>query len=74
MFYYQRMPGEPVYPMQAPETELRMVDGRLCECIPGREGATVSRLISTDPMDYLNPAFAPGRLVLDRMKEYRHER
>ncbi len=41
VFYYQRMPGEPVYPMQAPETELRMVDGRLCECIPGREGATV---------------------------------
>ncbi len=63
-----------MYPILMPQTELRMINGRLCECAPGKKGSIVNRLISTDPMDYLNPAFAPGRLILDRMNEKRHER
>ncbi|HIQ59117.1 MAG TPA: hypothetical protein IAB22_06660 [Candidatus Merdivicinus intestinavium] len=69
MLLYQMLPGEPLFPLEEPQTELRLVNGRLCECIAGAEGRVVSRLISTDPMDYLNPAFAPGSPVLDDGKQ-----
>jgi len=39
-------------------------DGRILEVIPGPDGVgTVSRLISANPMDYLNPEWQPGSQV-----------
>lgn len=43
--------------------ELR-ADGRILEVIPGPYGVgAISRLISANPMDYLNPKWQPGTLV-----------
>lgn len=50
----------PTYP---PRAEM-VVDGRVLEVEPGSDGtATVVRLLSSDPRDYLNPRFQPGACV-----------
>lgn len=50
----------PAYPARAE----MMVDGRVLEVEPGSDGmATVVRLLSTAPGDYLKPEFQPGARV-----------
>lgn len=47
-----------------PQTMEVQVQGRLVEVVPdGAGGGQVVRLISSDPQDYLNPAFQPGATV-----------
>ena len=43
-----------------PETRCFTESGRALECVREGEGWTVSRLISTDLKDYLDPHFQPG--------------
>ncbi|MFZ5823326.1 MAG: YlzJ-like family protein [Bacillota bacterium] len=61
------MPIELVLEGLAPSTPARaemVVDGRILEVEPGSDGtATVQRLLSTDPRDYLDPRFQPGARV-----------
>ncbi|MGI5893179.1 MAG: YlzJ-like family protein [Candidatus Merdivicinus sp.] len=54
---------EQIFPAKIPETELHTVNGCLCECISNKEGLCISRLISTNPADFLNPALSPGMPV-----------
>lgn len=46
---------------QAPQDEGEMTDGRRILLVARRDGRRqVARLISTDPLDYLNEAYFPG--------------
>ncbi|HIT08760.1 MAG TPA: hypothetical protein IAB55_06715 [Candidatus Merdivicinus faecavium] len=60
MLLYTILGAEQIFPSDPPQTELKMVAGRLCECVREGERLRVSRLISTDPADFLNPALSPG--------------
>ena len=61
---YTILPEEMVFPPDEPaETEFHTIRGRLCECMRAENGYTVRRILSTDPADYLDPAFAPGAVV-----------
>ncbi len=54
---------EGLFPTPAPRLEMR-VGGRILQVIPGAGGAgTIERLISTDPRDYLDPAWQPGSQI-----------
>lgn len=46
------------------EIEEMTIDGRVMQvqAINAKQ-AQIVRLISTDPLDYLNPAYAPGQIV-----------
>lgn len=49
---------------QADRVDLEDVEGRPCLVRTSADGRRyLERLLSTDPRDYLNPRFAPGRLV-----------
>jgi len=43
-----------------PQNEWIARDGRFFEITRQSGGQVISRLFSTDPMDYLDPRFAPG--------------
>ncbi len=45
------------------QPELKIKDGRIFEGEKGENGFVISRLISTDPADYLNPGFSPGSVL-----------
>ncbi|HWI66166.1 MAG TPA: YlzJ-like family protein [Symbiobacteriaceae bacterium] len=48
----------------APAAMEMMVEGRLLQVLPGQNGTgTVQRLLSTDPMDYLDPRWQPGTSI-----------
>ena len=52
------------FPEAEPEkTELRTLQGRLCECVRTETGYEIRRIFSTDPSDYLDPRFFPGTAV-----------
>lgn len=61
------MPIELVIDGMAPALPARVemsVEGRVLEVEPGSDGmATVVRLVSTDPRDYLDPRFQPGARI-----------
>ena len=50
--------------LKLPIPELKMQNGRIFEGKNGKNGFEISRLISTDPADYLNPGFEPGSLLI----------
>lgn len=56
-------------PPPAPRLEMQ-VGGRILQVIPGSGGSgTIERLISTDPRDYLDPAWQPGsQIALPNMR------
>lgn len=59
MFLYTPVPYEAVFPEKIQhKNTIAAGDGLLEE-----QGGTVSRLISTNPSDYLNPAFMPGEPI-----------
>ncbi len=61
---YLLLPVETLLPPDEPvKTEFHTVRGRLCECVREENSYTVRRIFSTDPADYLDPAFAPGAAV-----------
>jgi hypothetical protein len=47
------------------QTPMEMaVEGRLVQVLPSGDGTgTVQRLLSTNPADYLDPRWQPGRVV-----------
>ena len=49
--------------LNMPATELKIKDGRIFEGKKGENGFEISRLISSDPADYLNPGFSPGSVL-----------
>lgn len=63
------LPMEQVFPAPIPQTETRMVNGCLCECVKTGEELCISRLISTNPADFLNPAFAPGTPIKGKYED-----
>lgn len=59
-----------VDPPPAPALETVSQNGMVFEGVWDRQDFIVSRLISTNPADYLNPSFAPGgRLRLNGPEE-----
>jgi hypothetical protein len=72
MFIYSIVPYEQMFPSggaaqdalqpaaQDPQLSCRRVPGGLLEVSRSPQGEFVSRLISTDPRLYLNPAYLPG--------------
>ena len=70
MILHTILPMEEIFPQKLPEIQLKRINGCLCECIQGETGRlTVSRLISTDPADYLRPEFFPGAQAIKEDSE-----
>ncbi|AEJ39860.1 hypothetical protein TPY_1679 [Sulfobacillus acidophilus TPY] len=66
MILYTPLAWDDIFP--APEDAApvweRIIDGRLCLVRQSPDGTPrLERLLSTDPADYLNPAFQPNRLL-----------
>lgn len=63
---YTPVPWESIFPAdttEAPWSEL-LIDGRLCLVKRSSDGhLRIERLLSTDPQDYLDSAYAPNTLV-----------
>lgn len=49
--------------LNMPSPELKIKNGRIFEGKKGKNGFEISRLISSDPADYLNPGFSPGSVL-----------
>ncbi|AUW93723.1 MAG: hypothetical protein C7B44_12370 [Sulfobacillus thermosulfidooxidans] len=63
---YTPLAMEDIYPRDPHDRELTAwwIDGRLCLIRRDGDGsARLERLLSTDPMDYLDERFQPNRLV-----------
>ena len=61
---YTIVPAEVIWEANEAPAELREVyrDGRLFQVEGGKDGSLrVVRLLSTDPVDYLDPHFQPGQ-------------
>lgn len=63
---YTIMPPEEIWAEEQEDVELKDVDFQGCmmqiEPVDTATGKVV-RILSTDPQDYLNPAFQPGSIV-----------
>ncbi|MBR5485850.1 MAG: hypothetical protein IKV41_05010 [Oscillospiraceae bacterium] len=60
MLIHSVIPQNLMFPPEMPASQIKPCRYGYVECIANNGGFTVSRLISTNPLAYLDPNFAPG--------------
>lgn len=60
MILWTTVPFECIFPSEAQKSCTMEIEGGILEGVRGEDGFTVSRLISTDPRQYLKEDNAPG--------------